>query len=222
VREGTREIGSLYQTIPVGERFVLNGKTWEVLHVDSNEKTVYVKFVGGKSTINWFSPGFGEVHTKVLQKMREILMSDDEYGYLDQSTSIRLSENRNTMRQTKAFARTHRTDIFQLSQNRFGIFPWLGTRALSALRYSLQMRGINTTDEQGGILSNILLVVLVESVATLETGLCEIKTGSIDTEAFSLPEILEIGKYGEYVPLALVKKQFMDNNVDINEMQREL
>jgi ATP-dependent Lhr-like helicase len=222
VREGAKEIGSLYQTMPVGERFVLSGKTWEVLEVESDKKAIYVKFVGGKSTINWFSSGFGEVHTKVLQKMREIIVSGDEYGYLHQSAMTRLSEIRNTIRQTEAFATTHNTDIFPLSPNRFGLFPWLGTRALNALKYSLQAKGATITEDLGGILSDVLLVVSVENVSKLKAVLSEIKTDSVDVEAFSLPETLEIGKYGEYVPPMLAKRQFMDNNVDIKEMQREL
>ena len=220
VREDAREIGTLYQTIPVGERFVLSGRTWEVIEVDDEKKVIYVKFVGGKSTINWTGNIPGETHTKVLQKMREVMVSNDEYGYLHHSAATRLSEIRNTIRQIGIFAETHQADVFSISPNSFGLFPWLGTRALNALKFAMQSKGIEITDKDS---NDILLIVSVENVNELKNILKNIKTSAIDIETLPIPkEPPYFGKYSDYVPPILAYKQYIDNFIDINEMQKEL
>ena len=220
VREGTKEVGSLYETLPIGERFLLSGKTWKVEETDNDKKIIYVKFVGGQSAVSWISPAFGETHTKVLQKMREVIVSDTRYGYLSQTAEKRLAEIRKTIYQTGAFTTEHQTDIFKISPNRYGIVPWLGSRALNALRYALSAKGIEVVDTDTDW---IMLAAVVDSGAVLENVLREIKTSRIDVEDLQLPEKLPvIGKYGGFIHPVLVKKQFIDKCIDVAEMRREL
>ena len=106
------------------------------------------------------------------------------------------------------------------STNRYGIMPWLGTRALNTLRLSLEAKGIEIVDSDPDW---VMLVAAVDDNAMLYDTLREIKTGIIEVEDLPLPgEIPLIGKYGECVPQALVRKQYIDRYIDIDEMQREL
>ncbi|MEA5503024.1 DEAD/DEAH box helicase [Halotia wernerae UHCC 0503] len=81
VKQATTAIGNIDMPPPVGNHFALAGRTWEVLEVDFRKKVAYVKQVEGKSTIYWRG-GSGIIHTKVLQKMRQVLLENVEYSYL--------------------------------------------------------------------------------------------------------------------------------------------
>ena len=220
VREGSLEIGTVYTPLPKGERFVLNGKTWEVLEADMGKMVVYVKFVGGQSSTMWFNPGLVNIHTQVLHKMRDILLSAEEYGYLSSKSMQRLKEIRNTISQTSAFPSRHQTDIFQIAPNRFGIAPWLGTKALNALICALSSMNISVIDNDS---SWVITVVTADNIGEVRESLRKIKKAKLSIENLSFPkELPTIGKYGNYIPKSLVIKQFFDEYIDIDEMQRVL
>jgi len=223
VRECTKEIGTLLCLMRIGSQFVLSGKTWEVIDVDNDNKVIYVKYVGGKSTVNWFSDSGSDNHTKVLKKMREILVSDGEYRYLHQGALARLSEIRKTIRLTGMFSAIHQTDIFPISPNCYGIFPWLGTRAINALTASLHSMGLELSKigAYNGI--QLGLSVKVESGYMLNGILYEIKNNIINTEFMpEVPDTVDVGKYGNYLPPELVYKQYVSKYFDVNEMRNKL
>ena len=92
--------------------------------------------------------------------------------------------------------------------------------ALNTLRLSLEAKGIEIVDSDP---EWVMLVAEVEDNAMLYDALREIKTGAIEVEDLPLQsKIPWIGKYGECVPQALVRKQYIDRFIDIEEMQREL
>ncbi|MDR1101843.1 MAG: DEAD/DEAH box helicase [Clostridiales bacterium] len=218
VREGSQEIGTLYETIPVGERFVLSGRTWEVLEIDKEKSNMYVKYTGGKSTVNWFSSGFVEEYTKVLQKMREILLSDEDYGYLHETAKIRLREIRSVIKESRALE----TNVFQISPNKYGIFHWLGTRASNALNYILRFKGLDILRDDYG-LGWVVTLVGNTTEKDLLNVLDEIKNIEITPDELPLPTKLpKLGKYGEFVPYELALKQFIDKSLDIEEMKENL
>jgi len=220
VRDGVQEIGVLNQAFPVGERFILNGKTWEILEIDDDKKVLYVKFVGGKSTVNWDGAYVGETHTKVLQKMREVLVSGEEYGYLHESAANRLSEIRNIIRQSDVFGVKHRTDVVMLSPKRFAIFPWLGSRAFNALDYTLQMYGVQVTESSN---DDIFICVNASSADEVYSVLAKIKSDSFFAEALPVSDkLIYQGKYGNFIPQSLTRKRYLDNSISIVEMQSEI
>ncbi|MBQ7380638.1 MAG: DEAD/DEAH box helicase, partial [Clostridia bacterium] len=68
VRNGSDEIGTITTPPPVGDRFALAGRVWEVEEVDSSRRLVYVHAVEGKMEVSW--PGdYGEIHTRILERM---------------------------------------------------------------------------------------------------------------------------------------------------------
>jgi hypothetical protein len=118
------------------------------------------------------------------------------------------------------FSEELKTDVFPISPNCYGLFPWLGTRAKNALMYSLQAFGLDVINKDS---SDIILMVSVENTGKLKAVLNKIKVAAIDVNALPVPVRLpKMGKYGEYVPSTLAKKQFLDNFLDIDEMQKEL
>jgi ATP-dependent Lhr-like helicase len=129
VRDESMEIGSIIMPPPVGNRFALAGRTWEVLEIDSKRKTVFVKQVQGIASISWRG-GSGNIHTKILERMRRVLFENVQYPYLQNEAKERLK----AARQLATSAGLERDNIFSLGGNTCCIFPWMGTDCLPHTR----------------------------------------------------------------------------------------
>ncbi len=129
VKHGSEEIGTITTPPPIGDRFALAGRVWEVVDFDASRKLVYAEPVEGKMEISW--PGdYGEIHTKIMKKMREVLDSDREYPYLSDNAKKRLSDARNIARSAGITA----YPVVSLGGMTKCVFPWLGTRSFRTLR----------------------------------------------------------------------------------------
>ena len=132
VRAGSDEIGTITTPPPVGDRFALAGRVWEVEEVDMAHRLIFVHAVEGKMEISW-PGGTGEIHTRILEKMREILLGDESYPYLGANAARRLE----TARHTARAARLGTSPVVCLGGSSFVLFPWLGTRGFRACRRTL-------------------------------------------------------------------------------------
>ncbi|MBO4217100.1 MAG: DEAD/DEAH box helicase [Clostridia bacterium] len=129
VKHGSEEIGTITTPPPIGDRFALAGRVWEVVDFDASRKLVYAEPVEGKMEISW--PGdYGEIHTKIMKKMREVLDSDREYPYLSDNAKKRLADARSVARAAGITA----YPIVSLGGIAKCVFPWLGTRSFRTLR----------------------------------------------------------------------------------------
>jgi ATP-dependent helicase Lhr and Lhr-like helicase len=109
IRCGQEEIGKLPAGLipPVGEHLLLGGKRWEVREIIFNQKLVLVTLSPGKKPIPIVLGSDGEIHTRVLQEMKTVLMNQDEPAYVDQNSQILLR----AARQTAAIASLDKTDV---------------------------------------------------------------------------------------------------------------
>lgn len=100
VSHGSIEIGQVSIAPNLGSKLTLAGKTWEVLEIDLQAKTIWVKPVVGIGTVNWRG-GSTNIHSQVLQKMRQILQENIHYRYLQPRAITRLKTARNLFRQDR-------------------------------------------------------------------------------------------------------------------------
>ncbi len=129
VRCDSEEIGTITTPPPVGDRFALAGRVWEVEELDISRKLVYVKSIDGKMEVSW--PGdYGEIHTKILKRMRKVLQEDTVYPYLLPNAAHRLDVARRLAKNTGFTERS----VVHLGGFSYCIFPWLGTRSFRTLR----------------------------------------------------------------------------------------
>ena len=129
VRSGSDEIGTITSAPPVGDRFALAGRVWEVEELDIPHRLIYVHPVKGKMEIEW--PGdYGEVHTRILERMYRVLAEDTEYAYLKPDALERLKLARAVARNTGMLENT----LVHLGGYTWAMFPWLGTRSFRTLR----------------------------------------------------------------------------------------
>lgn len=133
VRCDSEEIGTITNPVPKGDRFALAGRVWEVVDVDIPRRLIFVKRVDGKMEISW--PGdSGEIHTRLLLAMRDVLLGDKEYAYLGDNAKERL-RNVRTVAQN---ARMKDKNVIFLGGQSYVFFPWLGTRSFRTMRRILQ------------------------------------------------------------------------------------
>ncbi len=129
VRAGAEEIGTVTAAPPVGDRFALAGRVWEVTDTDLSRRLIYVTPVEGKMEISW--PGdAGEVHTRILTRMRRVLDEDTVYPYLSEAAAARLADARALSRKTGLT----KSPLVHLGGYSYALFPFLGTRAFRTLR----------------------------------------------------------------------------------------
>lgn len=219
VKQNGTEIGSIVTPPSVGNQFALAGRSWEVLEVDFKKKAIFVKQVEGKASIYWRG-GSGNIHTKILQRMRQVLLEDTEYGYLQKNAKSRLQEVRRLTRK----AGLDKQNIIQLEKNKCCIFPWMGTVAYRTLerllnsfcRESLEISSIGGTNPY--YLTLKLGKDKFTSVYPEIASLCEQRITA--EHLVSHAEAPELQKYDQFIPHELLRKAFVNDYLDMEEMRR--
>ena len=220
VRCESEEIGTITTAPPVGDRFALAGRVWEVLELDMPHKLIFVKGVEGKMEVSW--PGkYGEIHTKILERMKQVLEEDTVYPYLKDNARYRLEKARHTARNTGMLE--HIT--VHLGGFNYCMFPWLGTRSFRTLKRMLSMiapefaiSGI----ESGG---SCYITFRMEkgNVRALEERLASAFAALKSTDMLvSQKELPVFEKYDEYVPAELLRSAFARDRLDLGEIKSRI
>lgn len=218
VRQGSEEIGTITTPPPVGDRFALAGRVWEVEEIDAQRKLLYVHKVDGKMEISW--PGdFGEIHTKILKRMKRVLSEDTLYPYLQENAQKRLELARKTAKNSGMLEHS----LVDLGGYTYCLFPWLGTRSFRTLRkYIIQKASENNISgiEFEGC---YYIIFKMEKNSDIEfiSKLCnDIETYGIDR--YSLVEKGEIPlfeKYDSYIPSDLLREAYAEDKLRTDEAE---
>jgi ATP-dependent Lhr-like helicase len=214
VRFESEEIGSVQVKFPIGERFALAGKTWEVSDVDEKNEIIYVQPVAGRSSNIWTGSGF-LIHTRILQKIRDILRCEDTYPYLQERAVRRLAEIRNI----SANSRLCEYTVVKLGGNDYCILPWLGTRAFVTLLFAIGRCGIEIVNKY---VPYWFIVRTQKSLEELFDLLYTIKTQETKPEDLDTGKNEIQGKFNGFIPIDLLKKQFRTDFIDLEDMQTHL
>ena len=215
VRCESEEIGTITVAPPVGDRFALAGRVWEVLDLDMPHKLIYVKSVEGKMEVSW--PGkYGEVHTRILERMKQVLCEDTEYPYLHENALYRLKK----ARQTAANTGMLRHSIVHLGGYSWCMFPWLGTRSFRAMKRMIssigESLGITAIESAGSEYISFRMErgndrILLQTLMNRFSG-CE------EADILVSPKELPVfEKYDEFVPAELLRTAFATDSLNIKE-----
>ncbi len=217
VRCESDEIGTISEAPPVGDRFALAGRVWEVEELDLPRKLIYVKSVGGKMEISW--PGeYGEIHTRILERMYRVLAEDTEYPYLKEGAARRLEDARRVARNTGMLERP----IVSLGGLSYCMFPWLGTRSFRTLRRYLsknaQKYKISGIEFEGCCFIEFKMergdaASLMDSInRDFINGVDKYSlVGDNETPAFD--------KYDDYVPSELLRRAYTEERLRTDEIE---
>lgn len=220
VYDGSEEIGSITTVPPPGYCFTLAGKLWKVEEVDNKHKAVYVKSSRGKVDTLWVGGG-GDIHTRVLQKMRQVLEEHTLYPYLAPGAVNRLERARRLARESGLLT----SAVIPAGGDSLFILPWAGSKQFRTLERLLK----NNLHSSMGLrqvvpMEPYYMVVsgraeAEELLAAIHTELAEME----DTESIlAAGEAPYLGKYDEFVPPELVRRAFATDGLDAEGLAKAL
>ena len=216
VRCESDEIGTITTPPPVGERFALAGRVWEVTELDVGRKLIYVKPVKGKMEISW--PGdYGEIHTKIQQRMRRVLSEDTVYPYLKPNAAKRLAVARHIAKNTGMLDHS----VVSLGGMTYCMFPWLGTRSFRTLRKTMAKNAaaLNISNIEFEGCCYITFRYEGDGIQKLTDRLYDICKDGVDTESLiSKSESPVFEKYDDYIPGELLRLAYAADRLRTDEM----
>lgn len=220
VRSESQELGTVCLPPPVGEKLAIAGHVWLVLDVDHKRHLVYCEQVKG-SIPAYFGECPGDLHTKILQRMRKVLKEDRSYPYLMKNAVARLDQARYTASHSGAADRP----LINLGGNMWCLLPWVGTYSFLAMERFLKIKcgdrlGLKNFDSARPYYMQFTMKV---SEADFYRIVQEEIRKPIDPLELVYPKELPLfDKYDEYLPEELVRKGFAYGVLDLEGMKEAI
>lgn len=144
---GGKPLGTLPvpQSLAVGQQILFAGRTWKVEDIDEARRAIYVSHAAG-GTQPLFAGGAGRTHTRIRQRMRELLASQEQPAYLDDVARRFLAEARLNYT-ARGLSATYVLD----QGRRVFLLTWLGDAANEALACLLRYRGFVASPAGPGV-----------------------------------------------------------------------
>ena len=191
---------------PVDEYLIFAGRRWQVEEIEHQARRVTVKKAQG-----WKRPRFigrgGELHARVIQKMREVLAGDVSYTYLDAAAVQRLQEARKVFSAAGLCQRN-----FVPSAGELLWFPWCGGSTSLALHFLAKAKDLQVE------WSTLLLRFPRASLDELRS----VMKSLAETQdlAALLPKELEGAellrdRFDNLVPMELLQNAYVDECLDL-------
>ena len=220
VRSESQELGTVCLPPPVGEKLAIAGHVWVVLDVDHKRHLVYCEQVKG-SIPAYFGECPGDLHTKILQRMRDVLQEDRQYPYLMQNAVARLDQARFTAEHSGAAE----TPLINLGGNMWCLLPWVGTYPFLAMERFLKIKcgdrlGLKNFDSARPYYMQFTMKVSEEDFYRIVRE--EIEKPIDPLELVYPKELPFFDKYDEYLPEELVRKGFAYGVLDLDEMKKAI
>lgn len=220
VRSESQELGTVVSPPPVGEKLAIAGHVWQVLDVDHKRRLIYCRQVKG-SVPAYFGQCPGDLHTKILTRMRRVLQEDRQYPYLMKNAVARLEQARFTAAHSGAAEKT----LINLGGNMWCLLPWVGTYTFLTMERFLKIKcadrlGLRNLDSARPF---FIQFTMKADEATFFRVLAEEIRKPIDPMELVYPKELPLfDKYDEYLPEELVKKGFALGVLDVDGLREKV
>ena len=167
--------------------------------------------------VSWPGDG-GEIHTRLLEKMREILLGEEQYAYLMPNAAARLATARRVARATGM----EKSLLLSIGGSSWVLFPWLGTRAFRALKRYLRREAghYGISDIQ----SESCCYLTFKGKGDLRRGFLEALGNDLSRNSLDAVDMLAAGetpmfdKFDEYIPAELLKKGYIADRLSPEEV----
>ncbi|MDQ1254172.1 MAG: ATP-dependent helicase Lhr and Lhr-like helicase [Euryarchaeota archaeon] len=206
------EIGTLDDCPTVGDVFILAGRPWKVRDVDEERKIIYVNPVKNNQIPSWKGSG-GHIHTKIISRIRQILMENIQYSYLQPKASQVIDDARIIAREAGILQKS----IIPYAERSFYFCPWVGSKTLQtiknllefSLKDSLRIYSVSRGRHYLQITSDL-------SIAEFTDKLSKLQINDHDPDLV-LPEnqVRRVDKYDKMVPDELLRVAFLYNELDV-------
>ncbi|MGV2965601.1 DEAD/DEAH box helicase [Paenibacillus sp. FSL H8-0317] len=220
VLNGSEEIGSITTVPPPGYCFSLAGKLWKVEEVDHKHKAVYVKSAKGKVDTLWLGAG-GDIHTSVVQKMREVLSESTIYPYLSPQAVNRLERARRLARESGLLKQV----VIPAGGDSLYVLPWVGSKSFRTLERlmkhnlskKLALRSVVPMEPYYFVVSG-----KVDERTLLAEIMSECRTAEDASTLLAEDEAPYLGKYDEFVAPPLIREAFAVDGLDLDGLKAGL
>jgi ATP-dependent helicase Lhr and Lhr-like helicase len=215
-----KPIGSIIIPPMEGDRFSLAGRTWEVTEVNSQKKTIAVKPTPKSVTSSSWRGTSGEIHTRVLQRMKKVLQESIQYSYLQPGATQRIQ----LVRQLAKDKALLENPIHSIDADVCCIFPWMGTIEFRTLERFLRLYGKEALGIKSVKARSPYFLIVRLGKCSVETLLHEIK--ALADRRPTLEDLLDpdeepkLQKYDEYVPPELLRKSFVVDYLDLESLRQ--
>ncbi len=220
VRSESQELGTIVSPPPVGEKLAIAGHVWQVLDVDHKRRLIYCQQVKG-SVPAYFGQCPGDLHTKILTRMRRVLQEDRQYPYLMKNAVARLEQARFTAAHSGAAEKP----LINLGGNMWCLLPWVGTYTFLTMERFLKIKcadrlGLRNLDSARPF---FIQFTMKADESTFFRVLAEEIRKPIDPMELVYPKELPLfDKYDEYLPEELVKKGFALGVLDVDGLREKV
>lgn len=220
VRSESQELGTIVSPPPVGEKLAIAGHVWQVLDVDHKRRLIYCRQVKG-SVPAYFGQCPGDLHTKILTRMRRVLQEDRQYPYLMKNAVARLEQARFTAAHSGAAEKL----LINLGGNMWCLLPWVGTYTFLTMERFLKIKcadrlGLRNLDSARPFF--IQFTMKADESAFFRVLSEEIRKPIDPMELVYPKELPLFDKYDEYLPEELVKKGFALGVLDVDGLREKV
>ena len=220
VRSESQELGTVVSPPPVGEKLAIAGHVWQVLDVDHKRRLIYCQQVKG-SVPAYFGQCPGDLHTKILTRMRRVLHEDRQYPYLMKNAVARLEQARFTAAHSGAAEKP----LINLGGNMWCLLPWVGTYTFLTMERFLKIKcadrlGLRNLDSARPFF--IQFTMKADESAFFRVLAEEIRKPIDPMELVYPKELPLFDKYDEYLPEELVKKGFALGVLDMDGLREKV
>ena len=220
VRSESQELGTVVSPPPVGEKLAIAGHVWQVLDVDHKRRLIYCQQVKG-SVPAYFGQCPGDLHTKILTRMRQVLQEDRQYPYLMKNAVARLEQARFTAAHSGAAEKP----LINLGGNMWCLLPWVGTYTFLTMERFLKIKcadrlGLRNLDSARPFF--IQFTMKADESAFFRVLAEEIRKPIDPMELVYPKELPLFDKYDEYLPEELVKKGFALGVLDVDGLREKV
>ena len=220
VRWGSQELGTIVLPPPVGEKIALAGHVWTVEEIDHKRRLVYCEQVKGKVPA-YFGECPGDINTKVLERMKQVLAEEKGYPYLMKNAVARLEQARHSALNSGVVSEP----LICLGGDMWCLFPWLGSYAFLAMERFLKIKcgaklGLSGMDSSRPYFIQFKMKASKEEFFEI---LAEAEKEPLDPMELVYPgEVPVFEKYDEFLPEELIRKGFAYGILGIDEMKERI
>lgn len=129
-----KELGTVNFLPQVNATIMMGGYIWKVNEINSFTQDIYVAVAEGNSRKLWEGKG-GDIHDKVFQRMKQVLMEDTNYPYLQENGMQRLKEIRSYVRECGLLS----SNYFEAGADKYYYIAWLGSERTRTLEHIMNI-----------------------------------------------------------------------------------
>ena len=218
VRSGSEQLGTIVKPPPVGDKIAIARRVWVVEEVDHKRRELFCTLVKGNIPA-YFGDVAGDIHNRILERMRGVLSEEEKYPYLMSHALCRLADARDTFKKSSMSD----SPLVHLGGKMWALFPWIGSYAFLAMERFLKLRCGQRLGLKGLQSSRPYYMQFTMQVSAAEFYEIVAEEAAKDFDLMELvypKEVPVFEKFDEYLPEELVRKGFAYGVLDFETVKQ--